>query len=148
MSNQQKHFTRIYATKFFCCAKKKNCAKSIKFWLFYQNVLLGQQKHFFCIHFFLSVTVFVQKKSNKRYTKKIQSIEKVTGKIVTKLRYSYFSLKVTKLLTKLQVTFQVTSLLLTSYYPTLVGLNLILYIRNHGLFFRRKYSLQLYCLQF
>ena len=40
---------------------KNNFAKSINFWLFQQNVLLGQQQKFCCINFFLSASSFVSK---------------------------------------------------------------------------------------
>ena len=49
MSNQQKYFVGIYATKYF--------AILIKFWWLNQNILLGQQQNFCCIHFFLSAMV-------------------------------------------------------------------------------------------
>ena len=41
-------------------APSKHIDKSIKFWLFKQNVLLGQQTEFCCKHFFLSVRIFAK----------------------------------------------------------------------------------------
>ena len=51
LSDQQKYFFDVYATKF--------CVDSTKFRLFEQNILLGQQKKFCCPNFVLSPYIFL-----------------------------------------------------------------------------------------
>ena len=69
------------------------------------------REYVFQLYAIFKIFILYKKTFKREIYKKIQSNEKVTGKsyqllgkIVTKLRYSYFFRKVTKLLKKLQVT--------------------------------------------
>ena len=50
-----KNLLLVFMQQNYFVLMTKNFAKSIKSWLFQQNVLLGQQINFFCMIFFLSV---------------------------------------------------------------------------------------------
>ena len=57
LSNQQKYFVGIYATKFFCCSKKNILLYQSSFGYLNKMFCQDNKKRFCCINFFLRVNL-------------------------------------------------------------------------------------------